>query len=118
MQANTVANEALLGTVIKVKAFDQNEKKLVEKELTVVDAYDTYSLAFDATEGEINIDNNVEVTVVDKDDNVAKKVNGDVYAYVAKQSNEDAKVTVDCKTRRLAKGEFDIKVYFQQSYHR
>ena len=110
LQANTVANEALLGTVIKVTAFDQNEKKLVEKELTVVDAYDTYSLAFDATEGEINKDNKVGVTVVDKDDNVAKKVNGDVYAYVAKQSNEDAKVSVDVKGVEAKKGEFDIKV--------
>ena len=110
LQANTVANEALLGTVIKVTAFDQNEKKLVEKELTVVDAYNTYSLAFDATEGEINKDNKVGVTVVDKDDNVAKKVNGDVYAYVAKQSNEDAKVSVDVKNVKADKGEFDIKV--------
>lgn len=110
LQANTVANEALLGTVIKVTAFDQTEKKLVEKELTVVDAYDTYSLAFDATEGEINKDNKVGVTVVDKDDNVAKKVNGDVYAYVAKQSNEDAKVSVDVKGVEAKKGEFNIKV--------
>ena len=110
LQANTVANEALLGTVIKVTAFDQTEKKLVEKELTVVDAYDTYSLAFDATEGEINKDNKVGVSVVDKDNNVAKKVNGEVYAYVAKQSNEDAKVSVDVKNVEAKKGEFNIKV--------
>ena len=110
LQTNTVANEALIGTVIKVKAFDNNEKKLVEKELTVVDAYDSYGLAFDSNEGEVNIDNNVEVSVVDADDNVAKKVSGDVYAYVAKQSNEDAKVTVTAD-KKAAKGEFNIKVY-------
>ena len=110
LQTNTVANEALIGTVIKVKAFDNNEKKLVEKELTVVDAYDSYGLAFDSNKGEVNIDNNVEVSVVDADDNVAKKVSGDVYAYVAKQSNEDAKVTVTAD-KKAAKGEFNIKVY-------
>ena len=88
------ANESLLGTTINVKAYDNTVKKLVETELTVVDSYTAYSLAFDSNNGEINNDNTVKVSVVDEDGNEAK-VNGIVYAYVEDQSNEDAKVTVD-----------------------
>lgn len=44
---NNITNEALIGTLIKVKVYDDTVKKLVEKEVTVVDAYNTYTLAFD-----------------------------------------------------------------------
>ena len=93
--ANTVANESLIGTTIYVKAYDSSVKKLVEKELTVVDAYNTYSLAFDPVKGDANKDNTVNVSVVDADENLANKVDGNLYAYVADQSNADAKVSVE-----------------------
>ena len=91
---NNITNEALIGTLIKVKVYDDTVKKLVEKEVTVVDAYNTYTLAFDPTTGAVNKDNTVEVSVVDEDGDVAKKVDGNLYAYVADQSNADAKVSL------------------------
>ena len=119
LKANSTVNESLIGTTIKVTAFDDKEKKLATKELTVVDAYNTYGLAFDNKEGKVNVDNNVKVSVVDKNGKVAETVKGDVYAYVDSQSNKDAKVTVDVvKNDRddydVNKGKFNIKVYANQ----
>ena len=105
---NTVANESLIGTTIYVKAYDSKAKKYVEKELTVVDAYNTYTLAFDPTEGDANKDNTVTVSVVDADGDLANKVSGEVYAYVADQSNADAKVTVSTKNAVDGKGKLTI----------
>ena len=114
LKADSTVNESLIGTTIKVTAFDSKEKKLATKELTVVDAYKTYSLSFDKNEGKVNTDNNVKVSVVDKNDKVADEVNGVVYAYVDSQSNKDAKVTVDTPETAY-KGKFDIKVYANQA---
>ena len=123
LKANTVANESLIGTTIKVTAFDNKKNKTVVKELTVVDAYKTYSLSFDNKEGKVNVDNNVKVSIVDKNGKVAENVKGDVYAYVDSQSNKDAKVTVDPVSvkqgERVAyddviKGKFNITVYANQ----
>lgn len=109
LKANSTVNESLIGTTIDVKVYDDTVKKLVEKELTVVDAYDTYTLAFDPTKGEVNKDNTVAVSVVDADDNLAKKVSGDMYAYVADQSNKDAKVSVSVdKTAKAGKGALTV----------
>ena len=105
---NTVANESLIGTTIYVKAYDSKANKYVEKELTVVDAYNTYTLAFDPTEGDANKDNTVTVSVVDADGDLANKVSGEVYAYVADQSNADAKVTVSTKNAVDGKGKLTI----------
>lgn len=116
LKADSTVNESLIGTTIKVTAFDSKEKKLATKELTVVDAYKTYSLSFDKNEGKVNTDNNVKVSVVDKNDKndkVADEVNGVVYAYVDSQSNKDAKVTVDTPETAY-KGKFNIKVYANQ----
>lgn len=113
LKADSTVNESLIGTTIKVTAFDSKEKKLATKELTVVDAYKTYSLSFDKNEGKVNTDNNVKVSVVDKNDKVADEVNGVVYAYVDSQSNKDAKVTVDIPETAY-KGKFNIKVYANQ----
>lgn len=113
LKADSTVNESLIGTTIKVTAFDSKEKKLATKELTVVDAYKTYSLSFDKNEGKVNTDNNVKVSVVDKNDKVADEVNGVVYAYVDSQSNKDAKVTVDIPENAY-KGKFNIKVYANQ----
>ena len=113
LKADSTVNESLIGTTIKVTAFDSKEKKLATKELTVVDAYKTYSLSFDKNEGKVNTDNNVKVSVVDKNDKVADEVNGVVYAYVDSQSNKDDKVTVDLP-ETANKGKFNIKVYANQ----
>lgn len=113
LKADSTVNESLIGTTIKVTAFDSKEKKLATKELTVVDAYKTYSLSFDKNEGKVNTDNNVKVSVVDKNDKVAETVKGDVYAYVDSQSNKDAKVTVE-PDKKAVKGKFNIKVYANQ----
>lgn len=122
LKADSTVNESLIGTTIKVTAFDSKEKKLATKELTVVDAYKTYSLSFDKNEGKVNTDNNVKVSVVDKNDKVADEVNGFAYAYVDSQSNKDAKVTVDVVENDrddrtgydVIKGKFNIKVYANQ----
>ena len=108
MADNTVANESLIGTTVYVKAYDSKAKKYVEKELTVVDAYNTYTLAFDPTEGDANKDNTVTVSVVDADGDLANKVNGEVYAYVADQSNADAKVSVSTQDAKDGKGKLTI----------
>lgn len=122
LKADSTVNESLIGTTIKVTAFDSKEKKLATKELTVVDAYKTYSLSFDKNEGKVNTDNNVKVSVVDKNDKVADEVNGFAYAYVDSQSNKDAKVTVDVVENDrddragydVIKGKFNITVYANQ----
>lgn len=113
LKANSTVNESLIGTTIKVTAFDNKKNKTAVKELTVVDAYNTYGLAFDNNEGKVNVDNNVKVSVVDKNDKVAETVKGDVYAYVDSQSNKDAKVTVETVDKAY-KGKFNIKVYANQ----
>ena len=114
LKADSTVNESLIGTTIKVTAFDSKEKKLATKELTVVDAYKTYSLSFDKNEGKVNTDNNVKVSVVDKNDKVADEVSGVLYAYVDSQSNKDAKVTVDTPETAY-KGKFNIKVNANQA---
>ena len=107
---DTPANESLLGTVIHVKVYNQANKQLVEKDLTVVDSYNSYSLEFDPAKGPINEDNDVTVKVVDKDGNVAK-VNGTVSAYVADQGDADAKVSVDTTNATVKNGKATISVY-------
>lgn len=122
LKEDSTVNESLIGTTIKVTAFDSKEKKLATKELTVVDAYKTYSLSFDNNEGKVNTDNNVKVSIVDENGNVAENVKGTVYAYVDSQSNKDAKVTVDPVSGKkgdraandVIKGKFNIKVYANQ----
>ena len=99
--ADNLTNEALLGSVITVQVFDASQKTLIEKDLTLVDSYSEYSLAFDPTEGEVNKDNAVTVSVVDEDGNVAR-VTGALNAFVADQSNKDAKVSLDCSTAKDA----------------
>ena len=106
---DTPANESLLGTTIKVTAFDRVNKQLIEKELTVVDSYNTYSLEFDPTEGPINEDNKVTVTVVDQDGEKAKISNGTVKAYIADKSDADAKVSV--KAGNFSNGKATLTVY-------
>ena len=109
---DTPANESLLGTVIHVKVYNQANKQLVEKDLTVVDSYNTYSLEFDPTNGPINEDNKVAVKVVDEDGNVAKITDdATVSAYVADKSNADAKVSVEVANNAVTNGKGNITLY-------
>lgn len=106
---NIAANNSLVGTVITVKAFDEDNAKYVEKELTVVKNYLNETLSFDPTNGVVNKDNEVTVSVVDEDGNVSK-VNGTLSAYVADKSNEDANVEIDVKDN-VKNGKGELTVY-------
>ena len=102
-KADIAYNESLLGTTINVIAVDKDTDNPVTAELTVVDSYDTFNLAFDNESGVVDQNNNVTVSVVDADGNV-KDVSGTVSAYVANQSNVDAKVTVDVAKANMTNG--------------
>ena len=107
-------NESLLGTVVHVNAFNAKNGQWVEQDLTVVDSYNAFDLEFDPTEGPINEENDVDVTVV-KEDGTTAQVNGTIVgAYVADQSNEDAKVYVGVKDNGVTKGKGEIVVYASQ----
>ena len=84
----------IVGTLIKVKAFDQDNGKFAQAELTVVDGLSEYSLAFDSENGQAAKDNKVVVTVVDEDGNVVDVDGATAYAYVDSQSVEEANVEV------------------------
>lgn len=107
--ANTASNESLIGTTITIMVMDENTQKYAEKELTIVNAYLDETLSFDPTSGAVDEDNTVTVSVVDADGNVSK-VNGQLYAYVESQSNEEANVdvTVDNDVRN---GEGELVLY-------
>ena len=107
-KADVAANESLLGTVITVTGYSQKYKAYVEQELTVVDSYNAFTLEFDPTEGAVNEDNNVTVKVV-KEDGSLSQVDGELQAYVADQSNEDAVVSVEAgKTVKDGKGKLTV----------
>ncbi len=105
---DVAANESLIGTTITVTAFSKANHQLVQQELTVVDSYNSFSLEFDPTEGPVNEDNKVTVSVVDEDGDRAQ-VRGTMEAYVADQSNEDAVVTVE--TSDVSNGKGTLTVY-------
>ncbi len=104
---NEPANESLLGTQIIVSLFDDKAKQLAQETLTVVDAYNTYGLAFDSTQGPANEENKVTVSVVDADDNVAN-VRGTIEYYIADQSNEDANIDIAATDVTGGKGTLTI----------
>ena len=106
---NEPANESLLGSQIVVSLFDDQAKQLAQKTLTVVDAYNTYSLAFDPTQGPANEENKVTVSVVDDNDNVAK-VTGDIAYYIADQSNEEANIDI-ATVSEVKNGKGTIQIY-------
>ena len=108
---DVAANESLLGTVITLTAFDETVGKLVEQEVTVVDSYNTYDLAFSDDQGLANEENEVTVSVVDADGDVVD-IEGHVYAYVADQSNEDAKVEIGgVDGANVRDGQADITIF-------
>lgn len=108
-RADEISNEELLGTTIIVTAFDGGKNIDVQKTLTVVDSYNSFDLEFDPTEGPVNDEQDVAVTVV-KADGEKAQVNGKLYAYIEDQSNDDAVVTVDVK-KNVANGKGELVVY-------
>ena len=114
-QKDIPANESLIGTTVKVVAFNADKKQLVEKTLTVADSYTDKSLEFSSDSGAVSKDNKVTVSVVDADGKV-QQVEGSIDAWVADQSNEDAKISVDAKDGRHAvqNGKGTLTVYSDQ----
>ena len=108
--ADIPANQSLLGTEIEIVAFNTADKQLVTKTLTVVASYTDKSLEFDPVQGPTNEDNKVTVSVVDENGKV-QQVNGKVSAYIADQSNEDAKVSVDIANDTVSKGKGTLSLY-------
>ena len=110
-KANTTDNENLLGTVITVTAFDTKVGKMTAAELTVVDGKTANTLAFDSENGEANKTNTVEVSIVDEDGDLVRET-GDMYAYIADQSNEDANIEVTpAGTNGVKNGKGDLKIF-------
>lgn len=98
-----------VGTTITVKAYDDTAKKFVEKVVTVVDGYQDETLAFDPTEGLVDKNNTVNVTVVDQDGNLSK-VNGTLDAYIADQSNDEANVDITAN-ENVSGGKGSLVIY-------
>ena len=110
---NTAANESLIGTTVTIKVFDETHQKYVEKTLTIVKGYLAETLSFDPTEGPINEDNTVTVSVVDENDKLSK-VNGTLSAYIEKQSNADATVYLDVADNAVNDGKGELTLYSDQ----
>ena len=103
--------EKYYGSKITLIAFDENAKVQATKELTVVDGMTTNTLAFDKEAGSVAKNNTVKVSVVDENGK-AVAANGQAYAYVESQSNEDAKVDVSfAKGNSVTDGKIDMTVY-------
>ncbi len=114
--ADIPANQSLLGTEIEIVAFNTAKHQLVTKTLTVVPSYTDKSLEFDPVQGPTNEDNKVTVSVVDENGKV-QQVEGTLDAWVADQSNEDAKVSVDVNNKRphdVQDGKGSLTVYSDQ----
>lgn len=105
------SDEKYYGSKITLIAFDENAKVQATKELTVVDGMTTNTLAFDKEAGSVAKNNTVKVSVVDENGK-AVAANGQAYAYVESQSNEDAKVDVSfAKGNSVTDGKIDMTVY-------
>ena len=84
----------LVGTQINIIAVSE-KYGMATATVTAVAQDSNASLTFDSTNGVADKNNTVVASVVDEDGNLVKDVKGKVYAYVADQSNEDAKVEVN-----------------------
>ena len=102
----------IAGTQISIIAVSE-KYGMATADVTAVAQASTASLSFDSTNGVADKNNTVNVSVVDEDGNVMDKVSGKVYAYVADQSNEDAKVEVDVMNSddKASKGKARISIY-------
>ena len=109
-KADVAANESLLGTTITVWAQNSANKQLVSRELTVVKSYNAFTLEFDKAEGAVGEDNDVTVNVV-KEDGSRAQVTGTLYAFIADQSNKDAKVSLDGDNTDVTNGRGHLSIY-------
>ena len=107
---DTAANESLIGTEVTIYAYNTAKHQLVDKTLTVVKSYTDKTLEFGSEQGPIAKDNKVPVSVVNEDGKV-QQVKGTITAWVADQSNEDAKVSVDTTNATVNSGKGSITVY-------
>ena len=112
MKPDTIEHQGVVGSTVLVQAAVDGYG-LVEKELTIVSSYNTYSLELDPAEGPVNEYNKVDLNVLNSDGDVAKTVNGTVKVVVADSSNEDAKVSVK-QAAKVEKGEGALTVYASQ----
>ena len=109
-KADVAANESLLGTSITVWAQNSANKQLVSRELTIVKSYNAFTLEFDKAEGAVGEDNDVTVNVV-KEDGSRAQVTGTLYAFIADQSNKDAKVSLDGDNTDVTNGRGHLSIY-------
>ena len=112
MKPDTIEHQGVVGSTVLVQAAVDGYG-LVEKELTIVSSYNTYSLELDPAEGPVNEYNKVDLSVLNSDGDVAKNINGDIKVVVADSSNEDAKVSVK-QASKVEKGEGALTVYASQ----
>lgn len=105
------ANQSLIGTEVTVTVTSNKYGITYDIPLQVVDSYNTFSLEFDPAEGPINEDTDVTVKVVKEDGSIAQVRGEIVSAYVADQSNADAKVLVEGVGNPVTKGKGKISVY-------
>ena len=109
-KTDEASNESLLGTPVTVMAWNAAQGKYIERELNVVKSYNAFTLEFDPTEGPVNEDNKVNVTVV-KENGDKAQVYGNLEAFVVDQSNEDAKVTIEGSNSRVENGKGSFTIY-------
>ena len=112
-RAQAVDNDrdAAIGSKVTVTVYDSTVNKKIEKEFTVVDSTDAYTLAFDSNEGKVQANNNVKVTVVDENDKLVKVGKASVIGYyVASNSNDAANIHVT-KTVPVTDGKGEITIY-------
>ena len=112
MKPNTIEHQGVIGSTVTVQAAVPSYG-LVDKELTIVSTYNTYSLELDPAEGPVNEYNKVDLNVLNSDGDVAKNINGDINVVVADSSNEDAKVSVKA-AKDVKNGEGALTIYASQ----
>ena len=112
MKPNTIEHQGVIGSTVTVQAAVPSYG-FVDKELTIVSTYNTYSLELDPAEGPVNEYNKVDLNVLNSDGDVAKNINGDIKVVVADSSNEDAKVSVK-QAAKVEKGEGALTIYASQ----
>ena len=112
MKPNTIEHQGVIGSTVTVQAAVPSYG-FVDKELTIVSTYNTYSLELDPAEGPVNEYNKVDLNVLNSDGDVAKNIKGDIKVVVADSSNEDAKVSVK-EASPVEKGEGALTIYASQ----
>lgn len=108
--AEELEKNELFGTEVTVYAYDNKSGALFTKTLTVTQKGVAETLAFEGDKGEVQKNQTVKVTVVDKDGNLVKDFGATkTYAKVVDQSNKDANVTAS--VTNVTNGEATVTVY-------